>query len=290
MWTVLLPVKIPFDPKHPEAVNPALEYLSWVAWPDATAEHQGNRDLMTTSLAAALYKQNKQQMPPGLRRVQRKNIAPTVHKALRRIQQRGLPVVLMVLRHWVRAGLTDLSATRLTMDQQRRLADVFDLAADTFAATAGKLRRLSLAANIPDVPRSMSDIGRGVWAETRPALAMLMALPVSWRWIAARAVAIPEGKRKPEPVYDEYSAIASLCYDPTWVHNAVNDAGLLAGRLAQTLVPPPPSLLIPRSKRVRSDARWVRINRRDLAALLNPAAEELTARLDGWRKPLADFR
>jgi hypothetical protein len=284
--TVLWPAKVRFDPRHPEACNPAFDYLSWAAWPDINTEHQANRALLTSSLVAAVYKQARLQMPPetpkGLvsqphggpdlvittaRHVQRKNIAPTIHKALRRIHQRGLPAVLMVLHHWVQKGLTDLSATRLTPDQQARLADTFETAADIFAATASKLRRLGLVANVPDMPRSFSDIGRDAWADMRPALAMLMVLPISWRDVALRGghynADTPGG-------YPGYGAIARLCYDPSWVPEAISNAGLLVGQLAQVLDQPPTALLNPYRKNVRNtDARWVVVDKRAMAIILN---------------------
>jgi hypothetical protein len=254
------------NPRHADAANPALQYLSRVAWPSETPQDRANRDGFWNALVAAIYKsppgKPTRHAPPDLPRIKPADIPVTVRKTIHCIEQQRLPAALMVLREWVRKGMTDLTRTGLTTGQQSRLADAFSGHADALAAAAGRLRQLSPlvnSTNVPDMLRWFHDLGKDAWVRSRPALAMTLALPVSWSAVAAST----KGR-------DEFSAIAALCYDPSWVLGAINNAGVLAGRLMQTLDDPPSRLLVPREKRVRTDARLVPIDCDKLYLLLNP--------------------
>jgi hypothetical protein len=159
--TQLTDTPIPFDPRHPDAINPGLVYLSWVAWPEQTAAHRANRERFTTAMAAAVYKQSGRHRPPSAPRVKPETIAPTAREAIGRIQLLVAPAVFMVQRIWVTQGYFH----GLGPWQQAQLADAF-------AVSAGRLRRQDTP------PVTLHDIGPDAWRAARPALAMAMALPV----------------------------------------------------------------------------------------------------------------
>jgi hypothetical protein len=122
--TIFLDIHIPLDPRHPDAINPASVYLSWVAWSQITAKEQAHRDRLGNALKAALYKQAGWQMPEHLPRIRCENIPATAHMAVRRICRHRLPAVLMVLSQWAERGIFDLSRAELIPQQEQRLNDV----------------------------------------------------------------------------------------------------------------------------------------------------------------------
>jgi hypothetical protein len=246
--TTFLDIHIPFDPENPDALNPALVCLSWVAWPHVTSIDQAHRDRLTATMAAAIYKQAGKQMPANLPRVRRENIHATAQMALRRICQYRLPAVLLVLSRWAERGLLDLSRAGLTTDQEQRLAKAL-------AVAAGRLR----TGNDQIVPpRNLHDIGEATWLDARPALAMTMALPVSWTGVAF--------EKRGSDVHDR---VSRLFTDHSWVQNAMRNAQALAQRLIQTLNPPPSPLLVPKRKNIRSDTKLIPLRKQALVRLLN---------------------
>jgi hypothetical protein len=255
--TEFIDTHIPLDPRAPDAIDPALVYLSWVAWPHPTAEEQDNRDRLMNAVVGAVYKSADnaagnagQQMPAVVPRVKLENISPTFHRAIKRIHQRRLPAALMMLSRWSEQGRLDLSQTSLTAEQKRALADLL-------LRAAGRLRPSG-----PERPTRTDDLGEEVWEDSRPALAMTMALPLWWGGMAFR--------RAP---YAEYGALMNLFLDPSWIANAVYEARTIALVMDQSSRPPP-ALLVPRRRIVRTNARLFKVRLDLLRDLTKPRVAE----------------
>jgi hypothetical protein len=101
---------------------------------------------------------------------------------------------------------------------------------------------------------------RGVWRDARPALAMTMALPLSWK-----EMAFPDVER------DEYREISLLFLKPGWVEDAILRAHYLSRCLERT-ISGLPVLRVPQRQVWRTDARLIRMRGRGgaLSRLLNP--------------------
>jgi hypothetical protein len=163
----------------------------------------------------------------------------------------------MVLSQWARRGMFDLSHIGITTDAQAQLAE-------RFAIGAGELRRRSPKAdkanNVPEVPRVFEDIGGGAWADSRPALAMTLALPLDWTRLANQ-----------DPGYNAYSAVALLCYephDPRWVETAARNAAMLAGLLHQSVALP--WLWVPKFRHVKAvDVHIIKMRPTAVRRILN---------------------
>jgi hypothetical protein len=231
--TIFVDTNIPFDPGNPDAINPALEYLSYVAWP--RDEDEANRRRLLGAMAGAIYKQVGRQIPPNLPRVKRERVASTVRRAIWRIQRKRLPAALMAFSRWAEQDLYDIAFADLASNERKRLVGAL-------AKAAVKLR---------------SGESSTVWKESRPALAMAMALPISWAQMA-----FPVGYR------DEYGEVSALFLEAGWVNDAVFRADFLSRCLEHTIHPP--TLRVPRFQELRTDARWVPILKHQLFNLLNP--------------------
>jgi|GEM_PF-6302659 len=233
--TVFIDVPISLDPRHPDALNPAFAYLSWVSWSQATALDQEHRDRLVATMSAAIYKQAGHHMPPSLPRIRRENIHATANRAVHRICRSRLPAAFMVLSRFAERGLVDLMKRDLAISAAELCA-------------AGAIHRDEI------VPlRVLHDIGKDNWLDARPALAMTMALPVLWTASKSYVAA--------------YEQVALLFTRHDWVWDAMRNAQALALQLEHVF--DPPALLVPRPRIVRSDARYIRFRKAAILRLLN---------------------
>jgi hypothetical protein len=231
-----LDAPICFDPQG-EGVNPAIEYLAWVAWGDDLE----NRERFNAAIVSAFFRQDGKQVPQPVPRVKGERIGPTVEKGARRLH-RKIPAALLVLNRWAETGHHDLSGAGLTIEQQARLC-----------AMAAAYRRQPAI-----MPARVGDIGHEIWRDARPTLGMMLALPVNWG-LVANAAAV-------------HAAVVSLCRHPSWVPDAIRNALALAVRIELML--DPPTLLAPRPRLLRGRGRWIAIRQpRTLCRLMGlPAA------------------
>jgi hypothetical protein len=257
--TIFWDTHIPIDPRYPDAIDASVVYLSYVAWPHPTAKEQADRDRLMTVVPAAIYKATRDDveskkgrwLPPALPRVKAENIAATVNKAIRRIQQQRLPAALMALSRLFERRELDLSCTGLPEDQQERLVE-------SLRIEAGRLRDLVLTRKRREgIPRLFHDIGEDAWQDSRPALAMTMGL---WSQM-------PLGSG----TYDECLALKKMALDARWVAEATRYARAIALRLDQTSdrTLNPSALLVPRRRVVRIDAPLFTVDLDELRRLLD---------------------
>jgi hypothetical protein len=97
------------------------------------------------------------------------------------------------------------------------------------------------------MPARVDDIGHEVWRGARPALAMLLALPLPIDW------------SKPVDWAAVHTAVVALCRKPAWVPAAMRNALALAVLIEATVNPP--TLLAPRPRLLRGRGLWIAIRR-----------------------------
>jgi hypothetical protein len=214
---------IPFDRRTPEAVNSALIYMAYVAWPHARQEKE--RDRFVLAHLAALHKSARKHLPPALPRIKRENISATVNRGLARISTRRVPALRMLLQRWLRMKFID-GIPGLTRDQMARMRELS--AAHALVDPAGDITGEGRSYVSED--REIDNIKKDIWRDSLPALAMLLG---------------PQHLRR---AGQRWSA-TSLLYDASWVPEAVAYAQMFASVIEHTVAPP--TLLVPKVRFIR---------------------------------------
>jgi len=174
----------------------ARDYLAWVAYPDV--DESENRARWKNAVVAAAYKAHRRHPPPEAQGIKVENINGIVGRGFRRIHCRRIPAAI-IAREWIE-GERVMRAIRGVLD--------------TPAANAGLLG----APEEATIKRA--------WSESRPALAMAVALSDV---LIHRAESIDE-------------AIPRLAWvDHAWVDFAIMAATIYAVRLSDLF----PELLVP---------------------------------------------
>jgi hypothetical protein len=242
--TTFIDIHIPIfpDPTHPGR-NAALHYVAHVAWPQPG--EQEKRDRFVSALLAAHYKAARRNIPKTLP-IKPKVIGAISRDGLKRIYERRLPALRMLMQRFMRAGAID-PPPWLTPEQQTRLLKLNQTAAllDPHGDLLGKEGTLL-------DERNLYNIRRDIWRDSRPALAMVHGL-----W------SVGAFGRNGRPL------LSLIMGDPRWVPEAVAEARMMAVAIEHTINPP--ILLVPRRVLVPERGDRLLVEPRRFLPLLLPA-------------------
>lgn len=197
--TVFHRAHVPWGRIGTEAAS-AATYLAWVAYPHATEE--ATRVDFVKACCAGIAKNLGVHPPENLRGFKRERIPGKVKRGLDRINKRRIPAIRMALQQW---GVDPFQQGKgLGLNESARDLDLL----------------LGERVDGRSSENQEDNVRKNVWRDSRPALAMTLALPLE---LAAR---------------DRSKTVIDLLQRGDWVPQAIQDARLIAPLVASFFNPP----------------------------------------------------
>ena len=184
--TAIYQALIPINPGGADPAS-AAAYLAWVAYPDP--KQKAERDRFFHCICATYFKLEGKHPPESLRGIKRDKIEGRLNRGLHRITTRRIPAVVMALRQM---GL-DPAKGRTGLNESARIYAHGEAMTD---AKDGGLKACN--------------VRKDVWRDSRPALAMTMALPLQ----------LLDKTERRHPI--------DLLQSGAWVSQAIQDARQIA--------------------------------------------------------------
>lgn len=186
---------VPWGVQDADAASAAI-YLAWVAYPHPNDE--AARLDFVNACCAGITKALGVHPPENLRGIKRERIPGKINRGLDRINKRRIPSTRMALQQW---GVDPHGTLGLNQSAQN-LVELIE-------------------AKSPDGEGpNPHNVRKNVWRESRPALAMTLALPLE---LAAR---------------DRSKTVIELLRHGDWVPQAIQDARQIAPLVASFFNPP----------------------------------------------------